>query len=94
VPALVLLDLNLPQVSGFGVLDLQPNEATASNRVAQFLLKDPDTSVRGWAASLIGDLGPAAQVLSPALRDALGDPEYRVQQDAMSSLKRLNTPSR
>jgi hypothetical protein len=68
---------------------LQPNETTASNRVARFLLKDPDSSVRIWASFLIGDLGPAARVLSPALQDALGDPDSRVQQNATFSLKKL-----
>jgi HEAT repeat protein len=71
---------------------LQPNEATESNRVAQFLLKDPDASIRGWTAFLIGDLGPAAGLLSPALKEALGDPDSRVQQDATFSLKKLSSP--
>ena len=71
---------------------LQPNESTASNRVAQFLLKDPDWSVRSWASFLIGDLGPAAEVLAPALHDALDDPDSRVQQNAKFSLKKLKVP--
>jgi hypothetical protein len=71
---------------------LQPNEATASNRVAQFLLKDPNSSIRFWASFLIGDLGPAARELAPALKEALGDPDSQVQRNATFSLKKLNTP--
>jgi hypothetical protein len=79
--------------SALALWRLEPNEATTSNRVAQFLLKDPDSSVRGWAAFLIGELGPPAGILSPALRDALEDTDSRVQQNATFSLKKLQTPA-
>ncbi len=68
---------------------LQPKETTASNRVAQVLLEDPDPALRSWAAFLLGDLGPTAAAFSPALREALRDPDSRVQQNANSSLQKL-----
>jgi HEAT repeat protein len=71
---------------------LHPADTAASNRVAHFLLEDPDLGLRSWAAFLIGDLGPAAAAFSPALRDALRDPDSHVQQNANYSLKKLNPP--
>ncbi len=71
---------------------LEPSDSTASNRIAHVLLEDPDPSLRSWAAFLIGELGPTAAVLAPALRGALRDPDSRVQQNANSSLKRLKAP--
>ena len=68
---------------------LQPSETTVSNRIADDLLEAPDPSLRSCAAFLLGDLGPTAAVFSRALRDALRDPDSRVQQSAKASLKRL-----
>jgi HEAT repeat protein len=69
-------------------MKIGPEAETAVDALAE-ALKDPDPSVRGWAAQALGQIGPKATAAVPALTEALKDKDPYIREMAAEALRKI-----
>jgi hypothetical protein len=72
----------------FGIRALGPAGKPALPELLA-LLKEPEWTIRAWAAGTLGKIGPDANVALPELTLRLSDPDCRVRQSACSALPEI-----